>query len=229
MMEGKEIFSRWGWLSQQPPEFRELVLRRAYPRLIPIGGTVYAEGDSPGGVYGIAEGSVAGFARHGVGPLRKLEIVSRGQWFGSGPMITGRRRMLSFQAHEPSLLAHLPLAAIREIEALDAGHARRFAMISEIGNMRLARIACDLAIPDNARRIAAVLLRISGVEEGLDGFYPGGFPITQAALGEMANASRNLVNRALGDLEARGWIKVGYNRVRVIDWQAICSFVNDDE
>ena len=144
-------------------------------------------------------------------------------------MITGRPRVPGFEALEPSLLAHLPLAAIRELEALDPGHARRFAMISEIGNMRLARIACDLAIPESARRIAAVLLRVTGAQEGYGGCYPGGFPITQAALGEMANASRKLVNRVLGQLEARGWIETGYYRVKIIAPDAMIAFVNADD
>lgn len=224
-----DAFARWGWLSFQPAEFRQEVLRRAHTRRIAAGATIYAEGDPPGGLYGIAVGSIAGFARHGHGPLRQLEIIPRGHWFGSGPMLTGRPRTLGFQAHEPSLLAHLPLAAIRELERLDPANSRRLATVTEVGNGRLARIACDLAIPDNARRIAAVLLRVTGAEEGLTPFYPQGFPLTQAMLGEMANASRNLVNKAFAWFEAEGWIEVGYNRVRLIDWKAISNFVNGDE
>ncbi len=229
MIEAMDVFARWGWLSLQPAEFRGEVMRRTRARRIAAGATVYAEGDPPGGLYGVAAGSVAGFARHGDGPLRLLEIIPRGQWFGSGPMLTGRPRTLGFQAHEPSLLAYLPLTAIQQMERQDPGTAKRFALISEVGNARLARIACDLAIADNMRRIAAVLLRVTGAEEGLAPFYPKGFPLTQAMLGEMANASRNLVNKAFALFEASGWIEVGYNRVRLIDWQAISRFVNEEE
>jgi CRP-like cAMP-binding protein len=58
---------------------------------------------------------------------------------------------------------------------------------------------------------------------------PRGFFLTQAVLGEMANASRHHVNRVLGDFEREGWIAKSYNHIRVLDADALADFAFAEE
>ena len=48
--------------------------------------------------------------------------------------------------------------------------------------------------------------------------------VTQSQLGDMANAARDVVNRSLGKLEARGWLSVGYRAITLTDPRALRSF-----
>jgi CRP-like cAMP-binding protein len=48
-------------------------------------------------------------------------------------------------------------------------------------------------------------------------------------LGEMANLSRHHVGRKLASFEAAGWIACGYNRVRLLDAEALAAFAYGDE
>jgi hypothetical protein len=54
---------------------------------------------------------------------------------------------------------------------------------------------------------------------------PRGFGLTQALTGELANASRPTVVRALAEFRERGWIEVSYGRLRIIAPAALDAFV----
>jgi CRP/FNR family transcriptional regulator, cyclic AMP receptor protein len=45
----------------------------------------------------------------------------------------------------------------------------------------------------------------------------------------MANLSRHHVGRKLASFEAAGWIACGYNRVRLLDAEALAAFAYGDE
>jgi hypothetical protein len=56
-----------------------------------------------------------------------------------------------------------------------------------------------------------------------------GFWLTHQQLGEMANLSRHHVGRKLASFEAAGWIGCSYNRVRLLDAEALAAFAYGDE
>ncbi len=226
-MERTEIeaaLSARGWLAGCEPALRRTILDRARPVAFAPDQVVFHAGDLAGGIYGIARGSFAlSVAAAATGPALAT-ILRTGVWFGHGPLLAERRRMLTFHAAEASLTLHLPLAAIREISGASIAAARVFADLANI-NMQLAiRTVSDLLIPDTERRIAATLLRLTRADEGEAPPHGGGFRLRQAELGEMANASRRSVVRALGALEARGWVAMGRQRIAILDAVALAHF-----
>lgn len=88
--------------------------------------------------------------------------------------------------------------------------------------------AVNSFIAAGARRIVAVLLRVTGVLGAIPADRPGGVLLTQHDLGEMANASRHHVNRVLGMLAREGWIATRYNRIRLLDVPALKRFAYSD-
>lgn len=56
-----------------------------------------------------------------------------------------------------------------------------------------------------------------------------GFRLPHQQLGEMANRSRHRVGRKLASFEAMGWIGCGYNRIRLLDAEALAAFAHGDE
>jgi CRP-like cAMP-binding protein len=82
----------------------------------------------------------------------------------------------------------------------------------------------DLLIPDNARRCACTLLRITGLRaprrarsERRDVI------VTQAELAAMVNVSRTTLVQILREFERRGLIEQGYRTLRVTDPDALTS------
>jgi hypothetical protein len=110
----------------------------------------------------------------------------------------------------------------------DPAIAVRVGQLAEIGNRLGAWIARDLLTPDAGKRLAAVLYRVLGAGEVVPD-DPQGFWLTRQQLGEMANLSRHHVGRKLSAFEAAGWISCGYNRVRLLDAEALAAFAYGDE
>lgn len=225
--QAERIAESGGWLAGQPAEFRAAVLARAQLRAFAPGAFTFRAGDAPGGIYGVVAG---GFAihvpsRHGGPDL--AHIMRPPAWFGHGPVLNGRPRTLTFRATEPSVALHVPLAALDDLSRRLPDAPRAIAAITDFTGAVAIQVVADLLIPEADRRVAATLLRVTGAAEGAVPDDAAGFRLTQSELGEMANASRQLVNRALRGFAARGWVAVGYGRIAVRDAAALAAFADE--
>jgi CRP/FNR family cyclic AMP-dependent transcriptional regulator len=220
----KMVASR-GWLSKQPEKFRNALLKRAHLLTFPTGASVFHAGDDPGGIYGAVGGGILVYVPGLDGRERLAHVVRPGVWFGHGPALAHDERTLTFVAGEPSLALHVPLAVIDELAATDAVSERSIRAITEF-TMRIAyATVADLLVRRSDCRIAATLLRVCAALDGVKAVDPAGFILKQTQLAEMANVSRHLANQTLTKFEARGWIVVSYNHVKITDPNALLTFI----
>jgi CRP-like cAMP-binding protein len=217
-----------GWLGDQPADFASTLVAHGRLRSLQHGDYLYREGDSPGGIYGIVSGGVGMLTIRRDGQESLAHIVRRGDWVGEGPMMGQMQRFLTLRATEPSQVLCVPLSAIRDMESADPGVAKRLGQIAERGVLRTVAVASDLLLPGAESRVAATLLRVTPVIED-DIPDPGGFRLTQSELGEMANASRNHVNRTLQRFRSAGWVSVRYNHITINDATALLDFICDSD
>jgi CRP-like cAMP-binding protein len=223
------LFATRGWLADAPAGFRAEILAMARPITVPRGQWVFAIDDPPGGIYGIISGGIGIEGAADWHPVRLGHILRAGAWFGHHPVLTGGgRRVQGMRATEDSDLLHVPLPGLRALVARDALAARHVGAMADAGSILGTRIISDLLIPQAPRRIAAVLLRVTGAEDGVEPTHPDGFLLTQGDLGEMANASRPHVNRVLAHFAERGWITKSYQHIRVLDVPALQAFAAAD-
>jgi CRP-like cAMP-binding protein len=222
--EAERRVLRGGWLADQPEDVQRAVLKAA--RLIhhPAGEFVFHAGDSEGGLYGVVSGGVGIHLPSDAGETVLAHVIRSGVWFGYGPLLRGRERSLSFSLLEPSLLIHVPLAHAQEIAGRSPLHQRAILSVSEYGMDIATRVIETLLIRNTDRRIAATLLRVAPLRDG--GSSSREVHLTQAQLGEMANAERQVVNRALKRLEANGWIRISYGRIDIVDDAALGDFAH---
>jgi CRP-like cAMP-binding protein len=189
---------------------------------------IFAAGDAPGGIFGVVRG---GFGVQITTPdhLPRLAHIYRdGRWFGFGAMAGDAERSISIAAMEDSVYLHMPLLAFQNLLAEDPEAPLRMARLSNEKVDNVMRIACDLMIADTARRIAAVLLRVTAAYDGVEPVDPEGFHITQGDLAEMANASRPYVNKVLNDFADHGWIRKRYNCIRILQLAQLRRMAFDD-
>jgi CRP-like cAMP-binding protein len=216
---------RLGWLSEQPAGFQQQILQMGREVHFARGTWVFAIDDPPGGIYGVISG---GIGIEGGGPfhlLRLGHILRAGSWFGHHPALSGGgRRVQGMRATEDSALLYVPLAPLAALMKTDPLAARSVGNMADGGSELGTRIISDLLITEAPQRIAAVLLRVTAAEDGVEPDHPDGFMLTQAELGEMSNVSRPHVNRVLGDFLDRGWISKRYQRLRVLDVEALKAF-----
>jgi CRP/FNR family transcriptional regulator, cyclic AMP receptor protein len=217
----EKVLSRQGWLSRQPEDFRRLVLGECVLMQFATGAPVYFLGDPPGGIYGIASGNlVVSIAPGEEGPYL-AHIATPGNWFGEAAFLTREPRRVGLVAATESVLMNLPLHVMDRMAAEDPMAIRRFAQIA-VANLDLAfRAVSDLMISQPERRIAAVLVRAAGA------YSEPVFRVSQSELGQLANASRKLVNKALKQFAASGWVETGYNAIKIRDVQALKGFATN--
>jgi CRP-like cAMP-binding protein len=224
----ERVFSARGWLSLQPAAFRTRFVALGRPVELARDVPLFHEGDDPGGVFGIVSGAIA--VRGGTAWLAPAlaHIERAGDWFGHGPLLSGGRRTLTFAAVEPSLLWLVPMERLRPVIQSDPEYAARLAQMADVSTRTVLGVARDLLIADSGRRVAAVLLRVTAWGE-VPPDEPEGYLLSQAQLGEMANLSRHQVNRVLGRLQKAGTIACGYNRIRLLDVQALKDFAYNED
>jgi CRP/FNR family transcriptional regulator, cyclic AMP receptor protein len=217
------VFGRRGWLAQQDEVFRHAVLSRGHRLEVRKGQPLFFAGDAAGGVYGLVSGSLGVYTGMPHQDPLLGHIHRPGAWLGEGPATTGEPRFLTVAALEPSTLLQIPRVLITQMEAEGFGIRARLAQQLWSGQMQAIRVISDLLIPRAPRRVAAVLLRVTGDGEAEAG-HADGFVLTQSQLAQMANCSRHMVNRTFRELEHKGWITTRYNRVRILDEKALTDF-----
>ena len=224
----EKIAARHGWLSKQPEIFRNALLKQADLLVLTTGEPIFHAGDDPGGIYCIVSGGILVYVPSLDGIERLAHIARPCVWFGHGPVLAREGRKLTFIAGEPSILLHVALATIDKLTAADPLAGRSIRAIAEFTMQIAYTVVSDLLIPRSDRRIAAILLRVGAVHDGVTPVGRTGFVLKQTQLAEMANVSRHLVNQTLTKFEARGWIVVSYNRLKITDPDALLSHITGE-
>ena len=200
------------------------------------GEALYHPGDEPGGMYGVAEGGIvlSTMGRDGL-PVAG-HIVRPCTWFGYASVFDRQRRMLIPAANETSLVLNVSLGELERLRAAFPSAARAFGQLAMRGEAIYLAIVTDLLIADAHRRLAAVLLRVTGAETPdrqrdlpIDPLAdpwagPRGVPLTQAMLGELANTSPHTVARFVERAVKAGWIDWKYGRVRILEFGQLAAF-----
>jgi CRP/FNR family cyclic AMP-dependent transcriptional regulator len=205
-----------GWLSRQPADFAQAILRESQPRRAVAGQWIHSVGDEPGGIFAVLEGAMAvSIAGERFGP-HVVDLRLPGDWGGACSVLFRAPRRHGMEAMTDTTLLIVPPDLVRRMIRDDACNLRRFAALSAGALARAQRAMADLLIPSPTSRLAATLLRAAADRPVL-------LPLTQERLATMANVSRQLANRAMQDFRGAGWITLGYGTVRLLDTAALAA------
>jgi CRP/FNR family transcriptional regulator, cyclic AMP receptor protein len=147
--------------------------------------------------------------------------VAPGGWFGEGTVLKREIYRYNIQALRKSRVAGLPVDTFHWLLDHSIGF-NRFVMnhLNErLGQFIAAREIDRISSPDLrvARNLAALFHPLLSPNVG------GILRITQQELAYLVGLSRQRVNEALTTLAAKGWIRVEYGGLRVLDLQALRS------
>lgn len=230
--EARDVLRSVGWLSQTPAAFAERILRAS--SLVSLGPDVpvYHVGDKPGGIYGLARGSVSVWiAPQERGPSFG-HLMRPGQWIGLASAARRQVRAVELRTTRSSELLLLSITKFDAIVADDPGVWRHFTDLALLNGSIALTAADDLMIRDPIKRCAAVLLRLAGLRGAAD-MAPAvpRIDLAQDMLGHLANLSRNAVGKILRDFEDKGWIELHYRHILILQGPMLnlaLTDVNDD-
>jgi CRP-like cAMP-binding protein len=222
------VFAARGWLAEHPAAFRSLLVDEAVAVEVRPGTCVFRRDDSSNGLYGIVSGAIGVESGHRHQTPLLGHVMRTGEWFGIKALLHGGPRELTYRAIEPTRLVFVSRTRLVPLMQKDPDIAVRVGQLAEIGNRLGSWIVRDLLTPDAGRRLASVLHRVLGTGEVVPD-DPQGFWLTHRQLGEMANLSRHHVGRKLAAFEAAGWIACGYNRIRLLDPEALAAYAYGED
>jgi CRP/FNR family transcriptional regulator, cyclic AMP receptor protein len=223
------VLSRLGWLSRMPSAFQDAILEKCVWRRFGAGQSLIVAGDPPGGLVGVAEGSISAFTIFGAPDAPMVHIGQAGTWTGEGSLLSGEPRRVSVVAMSAVVAASVPLPALQAMLAERPQWWRHIGQLAQTTVDIVVNGVADMMIHDTGRRCAAILLRLSGRRfEDPDAARPVRLTLTQDTLAAMANASRSSVNPILRRLAGCGLIEVGFGSIVVIDAVALRRFANGD-
>lgn len=172
--------------------------------------TVFSRGDTGGGLYLVAQGSVSLSMTSADGGEVVLAVVVPPQTFGELGVIDGGARVATATTRQPSVLVCVPRAEMRRV--ISSQPVIAVALLSTLTTLvrRLDEHTSDLVLLDLPARFAKFLLGAAqvtpaDVRPGVS--VPVDLRLSQTELARLIGGSRQQVNRMIATLEARGAIR----------------------
>ncbi|CAN0575493.1 unnamed protein product [Ectocarpus sp. 12 AP-2014] len=194
------------WMVDLSEPLKQRIVSDSQTKFFARGSKIYAEGDEPGGIYGIVDGVVA--AHGGEATLLIGHLLGPGTWFGESAALTRLPRGMSATAMTETCVTYLAADAIEEIGSEYPELWRGLASLAATNTYILLQVASDLMITRPEARVIAVLRRL-GDSLGID--MP--IPLSQEQLADMCVLSRGAVSRILSRLESAGKVRRGYREI----------------
>jgi CRP/FNR family cyclic AMP-dependent transcriptional regulator len=213
-----------GWFGRAPKEFQKAVLARCEWAVCRAGQPIYQTTDDRADLVAVVDGTVEFYSRFGIGDNPLLHLGHEGLWAGYGATVSGEPPRMTLIARADTLLARVPWRAMHEILAARPEWWRVMATATmEYGDIASGALA-DLLIPDNERRCACTLLRITGLRPPRRSRPDRrDVIVTQSELAAMVNLSRTTLVQILHGFERRRLIAQGYRTLRVLQPETLSA------
>ncbi|MBV9557172.1 MAG: Crp/Fnr family transcriptional regulator [Pseudolabrys sp.] len=182
------------------PKERQEIVAQARIRRYEAGETIFMMGSSGDSLMAILSGSVRISVRSAEGREAVLAILPSGEVLGEIALLDGKERTADAQALTTCNLAVLDR---RDVMAFLDRHPNGWHGFVEVLCGRLRHTdqhIAEVAFLELPARLAKVLLRIAGNN--------GRISLSQRELGNMVVATRESVNKCLGDWQRQGIVKV---------------------
>ena len=216
------VMSDHGWLSRRPAAFRDDVINRCRIRRYSAYESIYREGDTSNCMFGLAAGRW--FVK--VPPAETMiTLASPGFWIGEAGIFRGVERAASVIAATDSVVLYLAPADFAELAA-NAEYCRHFAAntaealaeaIAVIGNLSQPR--ADIRV---AQRLATLQI-FNASEREPD------VQLSQTDLAELCNLSRTTLGGVLRMFVKRGFLRLAYRQIVIVDLPALIDFAFNDD
>ena len=207
-------------------EFDDAGLRqlaaRSFVRRLAKGQVLFTEGEPSDHLYIVRSGLLRVFVSSPDGEDLTLTVAGPGESLGEVTVLSGEARTASVDALQAAEVLAVPASGLRALlltnpEALLALTARLAATVR-----RVTGTAADLVFLDVPRRLAKLLVA-DAVQLG-DGTLVCDFNMSQTGVAARVGATRQSLNRALGDFTKRGWITADGTAVRLDNRDALMRF-----
>jgi CRP/FNR family transcriptional regulator len=216
------LLGRVGYFRSLPPSRIAALAARCRTRTLAAGATLFDEGAPCAGLFIVATGRIEIRQTSLRGREQVFHTEGPGATLGEGPLFDGGGYIASAVALEPSRVLFLPRADLLALCRLHPEVA--LALLEALARRvrRFAEIVSDLAFRPVTERVAHYLHRAAGRETVLR------LDLTHAQLAARLGTVRELVTRALAQLERAGAIERAGQRVVIRDRTRLAAVAHGD-
>jgi CRP/FNR family transcriptional regulator len=201
-----------------PAELAEIG-RNSRRRSLENGAIILLEGASTDGLYVVRGGSVRVYKSSPGGREQVLIVLEAGDTFNDVPVFDGGPNPASAQAAAPgTIVCEISAAYIRHLLATNPQVSANVVRVLAARLRHLTSLVEDLSLRHIVQRVAKLLLE----EYAPDG---AGLTLTQQEMASRVGAAREVVSRALRELERHGAITRQHNRIVRIDPQRLSALI----
>ncbi len=178
---------------------------------------LFHKGSPSQALYLIESGKVRIFSLSEAGQEITLDVYGPGDCFGETALLDGQLRCSGAMTLEPTVTYTLPRDDfLRCLEAHPGVARRALALLADRLN-HLTVFAENLAFLDVPGRIAAILLELAERYGVAAGGIEINLHLNQSELASWVCASREMVNKCLGDLRDQGLIRIEGKAITILD------------
>jgi CRP-like cAMP-binding protein len=193
-----------------------VTVERHYER----GDIIVLEGDRGGALYFVRSGLIKVFKSSPGGKEQVLRLIEAGRTFNDVPALDAGPNPASAAALEPSVVYATGGAELRRLIVERPGVALATVQALAGALRHLVALVEDLSFRHVTARVAKILIEqdkqdASAVASGASG--KAVHRLTQQEMAAMAGTAREMVGRALKELEATGAIRIQRGRITVVN------------
>ncbi len=208
------------WFRALPDALRIRLVATATVRELVPGETLFRRGDPPCGLYAVLAGALSIGAVNADGREALLTVLEPTSWFGEISLFDGQPCTHDAIAVENTRLLHLAQAALQQLLDQEPRYWRHFGLLMA-SKLRMSFLSVEaIAMMPAAQRLAARLLMIA---EGYGGISSGRrhIRLSQERLAALAALTRQTTNQLLGEMAARGIVRVQTGAIEILDLEAL--------
>jgi CRP-like cAMP-binding protein len=185
-----------------------MTVERRYDR----GDLILLEGDLGGALHYVRRGLVKVFKTSAGGKEQVLRLIAAGHTFNDVPALDGGPNPASAAAMEQSIVYVIQRAELRKLIMTRPEVAEAVVQTLASALRHLVALVEDLSLRHVAARVAKILLeQEASTQEGQQVYH-----LTQQEMAALAGTAREVVGRALKELEAAGAIEMQQGRAVVL-------------
>jgi CRP/FNR family cyclic AMP-dependent transcriptional regulator len=215
-----ELLKAGRWFGALDEAFRDALLDAAVVRKLAKGERLFARGDAPNGLHGLAEGSIRITRTTPRGAVVLLALIEPPVWFGETSVFDGEPRTHDAIAGDDSSLVHVSQTALEAILAREPRYWRDLGALAS-ARLRLVFAALEDAGEPIALRVARRLVLSAERYGDWHDRSSRVIDVRQEQLATMLSCSRQTVNQALKRFEARGLVRLSYGKVEILDLEGL--------
>ncbi len=198
-----------------------VTVERHYER----GDIIILEGDRGGALYFVRSGLIKVFKSSPGGKEQVLRLIEAGRTFNDVPALDAGPNPASAAALEPSVVYATGGAELRRLIAERPGVALATVQALAGALRHLVALVEDLSFRHVTARVAKILLEQDvGVVANSGASGKAAHRLTQQEMAAMAGTAREMVGRALKELEASGAIRIQRGRITVVSRERLETF-----